>query len=107
MSEFLFYLVRAAVFAAVTIAVRYFVPWIKEKIEATKYAWITKWIANAVRAMEQTMRKSGTGPERKVEVVKFIKKLLVKKNLSITDEQLDLLIEAAVWAMNNGEGDEK
>lgn len=105
MSDLSMYLVKAAIIVAITITMRYFIPWIKEKIEASKYAWISKWVGDAVQAMEQTIKASGSGPERKAKVVEFIKKLLIKKNISVSDEQLDTLIEAAVWALNNGKGD--
>ena len=35
-------------------------------------------------------------------VIDFIKRMLMQKNIAITDEQLNILIESAVFAMKNG-----
>lgn len=102
MNDILLVIIKTAIILAITITMRYFVPLIKEKIETSKYAWVAKWIDRAVLAMEQTISESGSGAERKAKVIEFIKKLLIQKNISITDDQLNTLIEAAVWAMKNG-----
>lgn len=52
-----------------------------------------------MRSAEQTILGDKTGPEKKTIVTKFLKKQLQKKNISISDEQLNTLIEAAVYAM--------
>lgn len=109
MSDFTLYLVRFVVVAAIIIVVRYFVTWIKEKIEESRYAWIVKWAAKAVDAAQQA-HGDESGAERKAIVVELLKELLIKKDISISDAELDAIIEAAVWAMklakanNNQEG---
>ena len=80
----------------------YAIPYAREIVEKTKYSWVITWVDIAVRSAEQTMFKDATGPEKKAIVVKFIKKLLLQKNISISDEQLDNLIEATVFEMNGG-----
>ena len=49
----------------------------------------------------QTIKASGAGTEKKAIVTEFLKEILTAKNISISDDQLDKLIEAAVFAMNN------
>lgn len=40
------------------------------------------------------------GAERKAIVTRFIKQLLEQKNLALSDEEIDVMIEAAVKQMN-------
>ena len=42
MSDIMLYLIKAVIVVSITIVMRYFVPWIREKIEASQYAWIAK-----------------------------------------------------------------
>ena len=74
----------------------------KELVENTKYEWILKWVELSVKSAEQTFLGDKTGQEKKAIVTEFIKGLLIKKNISISDEQLDTLIESAVFEMNGG-----
>lgn len=101
MNEILFEVLKAAVVVAVILLVRYAVPFIKARIETSGCDWIIQWAKIAVRSAEQTLG-SGTGKDKKAIVTEFLKKLLISKNISISDEQLDNLIEAAVYAMNEG-----
>lgn len=90
---------------SITIVMRYFIPWIREKIEASQYAWVAEWAATAVNAIQQT-NWNKTGPERKAKVVELLKALLIKKNIAISDAELDAIIEAAVWAMKQTKKEE-
>lgn len=100
MNGAIFEILKAVVVLIIILAARYVIPYIKLKVENTKYAWIIETAEMAVRAAEQTVLGDKTGPEKKAIVTKFIKEQLAQKNISITDEQLDMLIEAAVYAMN-------
>lgn len=102
MNDVLFEILKAVIVLSVVLIMRYAVPYAKEIVEKTKYSWVITWVDIAVRSAEQTMFKDATGPEKKAIVVKFIKKLLLQKNISISDEQLDNLIEATVFEMNGG-----
>lgn len=105
MSDIMLDLIKAVIVVSIIIVVRYFVPWIKEKIEASQYAWIAEWAATAVSAIQQTDWNK-TGPERKAKVVELLKALLIKKNIAISDAELDAMIEAAVWAMKQAKKEE-
>ena len=102
MNGVVFEILRAVIALAVILVVRYAIPCAKGIIEESKYSWIVTWVDIAVRATEQTMFGKATGSEKKAAVVKFIKNQLAMKNIKITDEQLDKLIEAAVFEMNGG-----
>lgn len=99
MNEVLFEILKAAVVLAVVILVRYAAPFLRMKVEESKYAWIARWAEIAVRSAEQTIFGDGSNAEKKAVVTKLLKGMLIKKNISISDEQLDSLIEAAVYAM--------
>lgn len=59
---------------------------------------------NAAVLMAQQVYHAKTGSERKAIVIDLMKGILIAKKISITDEQLDLLIEAAVKSMKIQEG---
>ena len=52
-------------------------------------------VAQAVLAAEQC-HQAISGPERKAIVTKFIKQILEQKNIALSDEEIDVMIEAAV-----------
>lgn len=72
------------------------VPLIKEKINKEKLTNVEMWVNIAVAAAEQ-MKAAGliTG-DKKTEVIKFIR----NQGITITDQELDALIEAAVFELN-------
>ena len=105
MSDIMLYLIKAVIVVSITIVMRYFIPWIREKIEASQYAWVAEWAATAVNAIQQT-NWNKTGSERKAKVVERLKALLIKKNIAISDAELDAIIEAAVWAMKQTKKEE-
>ena len=105
MSDIMLYLIKAVIVVSITIVMRYFIPWIREKIEASQYAWVAEWAATAVNAIQQT-NWNKTGSERKAKVVELLKALLIKKNIAISDAELDAIIEAAVWSMKQTKKEE-
>ena len=98
MSEMIFEILKLVVMIAVFIVTCYLIPWIRGKIGQDKLDEITKWV-NAAVLMAQQVYFAKTGAERKAIVVDLLKNILIAKNISISDEQLDMLIEAAVKAM--------
>ncbi len=102
MSEIIFEVVKILVMVAALIISTYLIPWIKEKIGAEKLAAIEKW-ANYAVLMVQQVHWDYAGTDKKALVTKFLKELLIQKNVSISDEQLNILIEAAVKQMKIAE----
>ncbi len=98
MNEILFELLKVVIMVAVILITRYVIPWVRERIGADKLALAEKWARYAVLKAQQVMW-SDNGPERKAYVMEFLKKLLIEKNIALSDEQLDILIEAAVKQM--------
>lgn len=98
MNEIIFEVLRLVVLIAVFIVTCYLIPWIKRKIGQDKLDEVTRWTNTAV-LMAQQVYYAKPGEERKAIVIEILKGMLTAKNISITDEQLDMLIEAAVKAM--------
>lgn len=99
MNDVLFEILKAVLVLVIILIAKYLVPWIKLQVEGTKHEWLLKWVELAVRSAEQTVLGDKTGPEKKAIVTKFLKEQLQQKNISISDEHLNTLIEAAVYAM--------
>ncbi len=98
MNEIIFEVVKVVVMVAVLVITRYLVPWLKEKIGADKLATAEKWARYAVLKAQQVLWEQG-GQDKKAYVTEFLKEILMAKNIALSDEQLDVLIEAAVKQM--------
>lgn len=98
MNEIIFDVIKVVVMVAVLVITRYLVPWLKEKIGADKLAVAEKWTRYAVLKAQQVLWNQG-GQDRKAYVMEFLRKILIAKNIAMSDEQLDVLIEAAVKQM--------
>lgn len=98
MSDIVFEAVKLIVMVAALVLARYLIPWAKEMLGADRLAAIEKWVKYAVE-MAQQVYWSKDGTERKAIVTEFLKGILTEKDISLSDEQLDVLIEAAVKEM--------
>lgn len=98
MNEILFEIIKVVVMVAALVITRYLVPWLKEKIGADKLATAEKWARYAVLKAQQVLWEQG-GQDKKAYVTEFLKEILTAKNIALSDEQLDVLIEAAVKQM--------
>lgn len=98
MNEIVFEALRLLVLIGVFLVTCYLIPWIKEKVGQDRLNEIKAW-TNAAVLMAQQVYYAKTGPERKAIVIKLLKEMLTAKNISITDDQLNILIESAVKAM--------
>ena len=99
MNDILFGILEAVIVAAVAAIARYLIPYIRERLAATKYAWLVDVIDAAVRGAEQ-MIGPGHGSEKKAIAAEYISKWLETHHVTITEEQVNQLIEAAVQAMS-------
>lgn len=103
MNDILFELLKLIVMIAVLLVMRYAIPWLRARIGAEKMAEIEKWAKKAV-LMAQQVYWNKSGEERKEIVTEFLREMLIAKNISISGEQLEILIEAAVKQMKIEEG---
>ncbi len=98
MNEIIFEVIKIVVMVAVLVITRYLVPWLKDKIGADKLAAAEKWARYAVLKAQQVLWEKD-GRDKKAYVTEFLKEILIAKNIALSDEQLDVLIEAAVKQM--------
>lgn len=103
MNDILFELLKTTIIVVIIVITRYLVPYLKMKVEASKYADIVNWVEKAVKDAEQTIKETGKGIEKKEKVANFILDHALENNIDITYEQVSVLIEAAVKTMKDGE----
>lgn len=90
---------KLLIMVTVLVLTRFVVPWLKAKTSNETMQAVLDWTMQAVMAAEQA-HQAQTGAERKYIVTEFIKNILIQKNISLSDEELNTLIEAAVMQMN-------
>ena len=90
---------KLLIMVTVLVLTRFVVPWLKAKTQNETMQAVLDWTMQAVLAAEQA-HQAQTGAERKYIVTEFIKSILIQKNISLSDEELNTLIEAAVMQMN-------
>lgn len=98
MSDITMEILKVIVMLAVILVTRYLIPLIKDQIGAKQMEEIRAWVKDAV-LMAQQVYDAKSGPKRKEIVVDLLHNMLIKKNIDISGEQLNTLIEAAVKAM--------
>ena len=90
---------KLTIMIATMLITRYAIPWLKARTQNETMQILIDWAAQAVLAAEQT-HQAGSGAERKAIVAKFIRQILEQKNIALSDEEIDVMIEAAVKQMN-------
>lgn len=98
--DLLFALIYGVVIWAIHTIVKKVVPFIELKLSESKYGWAAEIISNAVRAYEQTVSGHGMGEDKFQLVMGFVNRELSKLGIKLSEEQITVLIEAAVQAMN-------
>lgn len=74
------------------------VPFIRSKTTAEQQREINAWVKIAVSAAEQIFKGSGRGEEKKQYVIAWLK----ERGFTVDENELDALIEAAVYELNQG-----
>lgn len=101
MSETVFMIVKIILSIVSAFVAVYVIPLLKQWKENNQDDRILQMIEIAVRAAEQTFKGTGKGPAKKEEVLRYISEWLEQKGIHVSSDQLDQLIEAAVYSMNN------
>jgi hypothetical protein len=96
MSDIVFDICRVAATVAGLFVAYYVIPALKVVVQNHIDSNITGFINSAVYAAQQTLTDNSM---KKKYVVKTVSEWLNERNIKITDEQLDILIESAVLAM--------
>lgn len=99
MNDIIFEIIRSLMVIAIMVLVRYAVPYMKTKIKNSDLNWIYDWAVYAVEAAEQTITGSGRGAFKKQTVKDFLTKVSKDAGITLSDAQIENLIESAVYAM--------
>lgn len=98
MNELTFNILKIVVAVSTVFISVYVIPLLREKLNDSKYQRLLEMVEIAVRAAEQTIKADGA--VKKDEVVKFVTQWMLAHGIAITQDQLDQLIECAVFNMN-------
>lgn len=86
---------------AIQTVIKHVIPFVESKLKESQYSWAADIITNAVRAYEQTVSGSGMGEDKFQLVMEYVNRELNKLHIYLSEEQITVLIESAVQAMNS------
>ena len=101
MNTLLFNILEVVVTVAFTAACRYLIPLIITHLRQAKYDLLADIINDSVYAVEQSIQGDSMGGKRKEAVISYAVRMCEKYKIPFTDEQIDMLIEAAVKGMKD------
>ena len=91
MDENLFKIIQYVVFIIILVAARYLIPAIKTIMTNKKYSNLIDYAEKCINAAEKLV--TGSGEDKKAYVTELLKAWIKKTGISMTDEQLSILIE--------------
>jgi len=103
MSDITFEVLKLVVMVVAVIVARYLIPWLRASVDEYKMNQIIRIVESGVQ-MAQQVHSSEPGEARKQIVVNYVHRMLTQKGLSISEEELDTLIEAFVKQLKVAEG---
>lgn len=83
------------------IITRNVIPYIKDLIESSMYADIYDTVETAVKAAEQMCKAPKQGKTKKADVYCYVSHWLDERGIRLSEDDIDRMIEAAVFSMNN------
>ena len=101
MDERIFSIVLALIPVIGAIVTAYVIPYLKNKIGSENLSNIDYWIRKSVEAAEVLFNTPKSGEQKKEYVIDFINKMFNSKKTVITEEQIEVLLEAA-WKEMTG-----
>lgn len=109
MNEIAFEIIKILVMAFFAIlgvvTAKVMVPYVNSLKLNEEQAFILSVFETAVKAMEEQIKESGQGKLKKTQAIAFVRGELHKHGIEITEEQLDKLNDAAVFAMNHAQSE--
>lgn len=99
MNDITFIILKLVISVCAALITAYVIPYIKTLRNDKKYASLLEMVEVAVKAAEQSL-KNETGEFKKSEVLSYVAKWMDEHGIYVDADQLDQLIEAAVFAMN-------
>ena len=102
MNDELTTLIIKIIFAILSTAITmYLVPFLKSLSDQNMDKKLRKFIKESVLAAEQVLNEPGSGAKKKGIVMTEAQIWLKDHNINLTDAELDNMVEAMVYAMNN------
>lgn len=98
MDELTFLILKIVLSVVAALITAYLIPYIKSQTKTKQQEELLAMVDVAVKAAEQSIKN---GQTKKLEATEFVTKWLNERGIKITEDQLDKLIEAAVYTMNN------
>lgn len=103
MQEILFDILKAVVGICALIVARYCIPWIRQRISQEKLREVREWARMGVLYAQQVL--SGESGQTRKEIVRdMLLRLCHENEVSLTAEQIEVLIESAVKQMKMEQG---
>lgn len=99
MNDIILKILELVIVIAVILITRYVIPWFQANTAINETVILNELVTSAVMYAEQTMTG---GKVKKEAVINLLQSELSKRGINITEEQMNTLIEAAVFAMNKG-----
>ena len=91
-------IVEAVVAVVCAVVTCVLIPYIKSKTTTEQQKEINAWVKIAVSAAEQIYTGSGRGEEKMAYVLEWLR----SHGITVDDEKLDAMIEAAVYELTQG-----
>ena len=101
MNEVTFIILKIVVSVSAALLSAFVIPLLKEKLQDLRYKRLLDMVEVAVRAAEQTIKGSKQGAVKKDEVINFVSLWMMQHGIEVSEEQLDQLIEAAVYGLDH------
>ena len=76
----------------------FLIPWLKKQTTEAQRKELTAWVKIGVAAAEQLYVGQGRGEEKKAYVLEWLR----AHGVTVDDEKLDAMIEAAVYELSQG-----
>lgn len=100
MNEVLFIIFRFVLLVALFVLMKYIIPYLQKLIVCSAANTASLTTCRKYLSSESSISATSAGIEKKGIVTEFIKNMLISKNISISDQQIDNLIESAVYLFN-------
>ena len=85
--------------AALILLIKYVVPYVKMQLKNSKYEWIASTVMDCVQFAEQTVKAPKSGNDKKEIVFSLVSDWAKSEGMDISGEQINALIESAVYNM--------
>lgn len=100
MNETLFQMILTLIPVIGTIITYFIVPLLKANIDCAKLEQYKQWASLAVKTAEMLWNETGRGSDKKTYAAAFLDRMFNSKKTTITEEQINILIESAVQELN-------